>query len=100
VSELEDKINAYAQEYDQKTYERHVMGEEKYGAGTWLGIDTLQHAMDEVLDLGNYAKFTYIKLRLLQDNLAAFQSDGSIAHAKPGNEMMGKAGFIPGGKPL
>jgi hypothetical protein len=83
VSELEDKINQYALEYDQKTYERHIAGEEKYGVGTWLKIDTLQHAMDEVLDLGNYAKFTFIKLRLLQDKLVEFQADASIAHARP-----------------
>ncbi len=84
MSELEDKINEFALEYDRKTFERHVAGEEKYGPGTWLGIDTLQHAMDEVLDLGNYAKFTYIKLRMLQENLATFQADASIARAKPG----------------
>jgi hypothetical protein len=84
VSSLEDKINEFAVEFDQKAYERHVQGEEKYGPGTWLKIDTLQHAMDEVLDLGNYAKFTYIKLRLLQEQLLEFQADSSIAQAKQG----------------
>lgn len=84
MSEISDAIERYNEEFDQKTYERHIQGEEKYGAGTWLTIDTLQHAMDEVLDLANYARFTYVKLRLLQDNLAKFQADQSIAHAKPG----------------
>lgn len=83
VQELIAKINEYSLEYDQKTQERHNEGEKKYGPGTWLGIDTLQHAMDEVLDLGNYARFTYIKLRMLQDKLVEFQSDGSIAQRRP-----------------
>ena len=80
---LQDKINFYAEEYDRKTFERHVAGEEKYGAGTWLGTDTMEHAKDEVLDLGNYAKFTYIKLCLFQEKLALLQADGSTAQARP-----------------
>ena len=78
------KIQEYSDEFDQKTFERHEQGEQKYGPGTWLGIDTLQHAMDEVLDLANYARFTYIKLRMLQEQIATFQADGSFATAKPG----------------
>jgi hypothetical protein len=82
---LQEKINEYALDYDRKTFERHVAGEEKYGAGTWLGIDTVEHALDEVLDMGNYVKFTYIKLRLMQDGLKdLFEADKSIAHAQPG----------------
>lgn len=83
MSEIADKIAEYSDDFDRLTFERHEQGEQKYGPGTWLKIDTLQHAMDEVLDLANYARFTYIKLRLLQDRLASFQSDASIAHAKP-----------------
>jgi hypothetical protein len=84
MSELADKIAEFSAEFDTKCYERHVAGEDKYGAGTWLTIDTLQHAMDEVLDLANYARFTYIKLRMLQEKLVEFQADQSIAKAKPG----------------
>jgi hypothetical protein len=93
VSEFEDKLNEYAREFDEKCHERHVEGEKKYGAGTWLGIDTLQHAMDEVLDLGNYARFTYCKLRMIQDNLATILADRSIAKAKPDYDgfLLGKA---------
>ena len=81
---LSEQIEKYSTEFDEKTFERHQQGEEKYGPGTWLGIDTLQHAMDEVLDLANYARFTYIKLRMLQDKLVEFQADGSIARAQAG----------------
>jgi hypothetical protein len=83
-TEIAEAIAKYNEEFDRLTYERHIQGEEKYGAGTWLTIDTLQHAMDEVLDLANYARFTYVKLRMLQDKLVEFQADASIAKAKSG----------------
>lgn len=82
-----EDIQRWSDEYDSVCLERHELGERKYGPGTWLGIDTLQHAMDEVADLGNYARFTWIKLRMLQELLGG---DGSTAAAIPGNEMLGK----------
>jgi hypothetical protein len=83
LARLEEAINKYAEEFDRLCYERHLEGEKKYGAGTWLGIDTIQHAMDEILDFGNYAKFTYIKLAMFRDGVADLQLDGSIAKAQP-----------------
>lgn len=101
VKELIDAINKYSVEYDEKTQERHNEGERKYGAGSWLAIDTLQHAMDEILDLGNYARFTYIKLRLLQDSLAEFQADTSTKQEQEDyTGFLGKqAKFHQGGMP-
>jgi hypothetical protein len=32
-------------------------------------VDTLEEAMQEIIDLSNYARYTYIKLRALQDRL-------------------------------
>jgi hypothetical protein len=84
IAELVDSINQYSQDFDRLTQQRHDDGEQKYGPGTWLGIDTLQHAIDEVLDLANYARFTYIKLRMLQDQIGKFQADASVAHAQEG----------------
>jgi hypothetical protein len=98
-SEIADKINEYSAEYDLRTYERHEMGEEKYGAGAWLGIDTIEHAIAEVLDLGNYARMTFIKLRMLQDQITSFQSDKSEALPIPGKEMLGKGNIMTGGIP-
>jgi hypothetical protein len=51
---------------------RLQLGEEKYGPFKFLGADTLQEAMEEVLDLGNYARMTYIKLYILQKQLNQF----------------------------
>lgn len=101
IKELIAAINMYSAEFDQKTQERHDEGERKYGAGSWLGIDTLQHAMDEILDLANYARFSYIKLRMLQDQLANFQADASTKQEQEGyNGPLGKnAKLFQGGMP-
>lgn len=81
------RIQELSQEFDARTQERHLMGEKKYGAGTWLGIDTIEMAIEEVLDLANYIRFSYIKLRMLQDAVGA---DHTTATPQPGNELMGK----------
>lgn len=99
MSEIADKVNELSREYDERTLERHEMGAEKYGDLTWFGIDTLEAAIAEVLDLGNYARYTYIKLRLLQENLAEFQTNKVVNTPLPGKEMLGKDNLIMGGMP-
>ena len=64
-------IVSFSEEYDRKIDERHEMGAKKYGAGKFLVVDTIQEALDEIVDLGNYARYTFIKLRLLQESIAA-----------------------------
>lgn len=66
-----EDLQAFSNEFDILTAKRHAMGEEKYGPGTFLGVDTMQEAMDEVADLANYARYTYIKLRVLQEKVKA-----------------------------
>ena len=80
-------------EFDERCQERHDMGERKYGPGTWMGVDTLEMAIEEIIDLANYARFSYIKLRIAQE---ALKTDKSIAKAQPGNEMMSKDAFTSG----
>ena len=58
-----------SQQFDEDCDRRHKMGGEKYGPGKFLTVDTLQEAIDEVVDLANYARYTYIKLMLLQASL-------------------------------
>jgi hypothetical protein len=45
------------------------LGEQKYGPIKFLSVDTLEEAMQEVLDLANYARMTYIKLYILQQGM-------------------------------
>jgi hypothetical protein len=63
-------LTQYSEEFDEACASRHAAGAEKYGPGKFMSVDTLQEAIDEVVDLANYARYTFIKLRLLQDSLA------------------------------
>lgn len=67
--DLAEKLAEYSKEFDDLTQERHVMGAEKYGPVNFASVDTIRMAMEEVADLGNYARYTYIKLCLLRDAL-------------------------------
>lgn len=92
--ELKMYIQALSDEFDKRCQARHEMGEEKYGAGTWLGIDSVEMAIEELIDLANYTRFAFIKYRLIQAQLG---TDHSTAKSKPGNEMMGKDAMMRDG---
>jgi hypothetical protein len=55
--------------------ERLKAGAEKYGPHKFLTVDTLEEAMQEVLDLSNYARMTYIKLYLLKYSLSQIETN-------------------------
>jgi hypothetical protein len=59
-------IQEYSNEFDQMTQDRHSAGEEVYGPLKFLGVDTIQEALEEIVDLSNYARYTFIKLKILQ----------------------------------
>lgn len=100
AKELEDRINQLSREYDDRCWAKHEAGEEKYGPGTWLTVDTIEHALDEIVDMGNYVRMSYIKLRLWQEGLAKMQEGTKqTAQALPGMENVGKIGFHQGGMP-
>ncbi len=84
VAEL---IEGYNAEFDQRCQDRHDMGAQKYGADSFVEVDTIEMALAEVVDLANYARYTFIRLRLLQDQLGG---DGTTKEPLPGNEEMGK----------
>lgn len=86
-----EMMQKYSDEFDARCQERHLMGEKKYGAGTWVNVDTLEMAIEEIIDLSNYARFSFIKLRMLQETLG---TDKSTETPLPGNEMMGKDTFM------
>jgi hypothetical protein len=57
------------------------MGNDKYGKLTFLEMPTLAMAMEEVADLANYARYTYIRLHLLQQSIKDIQ-DQSLTGAE------------------
>jgi hypothetical protein len=64
-----------AQEFDELCMHRHEVGEKKYGAGKFLTIDTLEEALYELSDLANYARYTFIRIRLMQAQLEEANPD-------------------------
>lgn len=69
--ELVGVVEGLSHEFDELTAQRHKAGAIKYGPGKFLTVDTIQEACDEIADLANYARYTYIRLRLLQESIAA-----------------------------
>lgn len=78
------KIEQYSMMFDQACQERHDMGEQKYGTGTFLKVNTLEEAAFELIDLANYARYSFIKLMLLNELLEQLEQDaGEDGQFKP-----------------
>lgn len=71
--------------------ERHQMGQEKYGVIKFMEVNTLEEAMEEVVDLGNYAMYTFLKLYVLNEQLQKLLP-------KEGHEPLGAASFMKSGE--
>jgi hypothetical protein len=78
-------------EFDDRTLARHAMGAETYGPGKFLLVDTMEEALDEICDLANYARYTFIKMRLLQE-----QIQQAMADTPESTEFMSAADFMKG----
>lgn len=68
---------------------RHEAGQEKYGPIKFMDVNTLNEAMEEVVDLANYAMYTFIKLFVLNQQLQRVVGDQPV--------VLGSASFIPAG---
>jgi hypothetical protein len=71
--------------------ERHEMGAEKYGPIKFMEVNTLKEAMEEVVDLGNYAMYTYMKLYVLDKQIDKLLPE-------EGHEPLGAASFMKSGE--
>jgi len=60
------------------TAERHKTGAEEYGAFKFLENDTLDMLCEELADISNYARYTFIKVKLLQAALAEAASASGV----------------------
>jgi hypothetical protein len=72
--------------FDAMCLDRHRKGNQKYGKFTFLKMPTLTMAMEEVVDLANYARYTFVKLALLQHAIRQIQ-DKSVAGAEGFHSM-------------
>ena len=65
-----NKLTAEASaHFFQMMQSRHEMGESKYGPIRFMEVNTLEEAMEEVVDLANYAMYTFMKLYVLNVQL-------------------------------
>ena len=74
--------------FDAFCESRHEMGAAKYGPVKFMTANTLEEAMAEVIDLANYARYTFIKLYLLNVALAKLIPD----------TLLGGNSFVPNGE--
>lgn len=84
---LTDMISEGNSLFDQMCQDRHDRGAEKYGSLKFMEKNTLDEAMEEVVDLANYARYTFIKLYLLAE-----QMDAKMAEESPN---VGPQAFSP-----
>jgi len=101
-TDLAQLVESLSAEFEQRTIDRHRTGAEKYGPFAFFNKDMFEEAMEEVLDLANYARYAYIKLRLVQLQVAEdYQEYQQWKEAKnnPSNEDLGFGphGFKPHG---
>lgn len=62
-----NRLHRLSVDFDSLCQERHEMGAEKYGNLNFMETDTIEMAIEEIADMANYLRYTYIKLRMLQD---------------------------------
>jgi hypothetical protein len=60
-------VQELSDEFDTVCQERHLKGQEKYGVGKFLEVDSIEMMLEEIADAANYARYTFIKLRLIQE---------------------------------
>jgi hypothetical protein len=84
VSEtVTEAVEKYSHEFDRMCQDRHTLGEQKYGPGKFLSANTVEEAMFEVVDLANYARYTFIRLMLMNDFLAEKFGEDEIRELGP-----------------
>lgn len=76
AAEVEEYLNAKADQFDKLCDERHEAGQQEYGALTFLGNDVLRMMLEELADTVNYCRMQSIKLLVLQEQLETQLSEG------------------------
>jgi hypothetical protein len=51
--------------FNRMCQQRHEMGEETYGHDTFMNNNTIEMALEELVDFSNYARYTFVKMYVL-----------------------------------
>lgn len=77
--------------YDKMCQERHTVGQQKYGELTFLQNNTLEMALEELADMGNYIRYAFIRVSILMMQLEELsQQQGFTSTKKSWNREIGK----------
>jgi len=78
---------------------RHNTGAEEYGALNFLNVDLPTFMYEEMADIANYARFLYIRMRLLEETVRERGFDMSAPfteEVRDDNEVsFGASSFVP-----
>lgn len=85
--QLMELIQKASDVFDEMLQTRHEEGSDKYGPFKFLEANTVEEAMFELVDLSNYARYTFIKLWIMNQALNDALADQEIPIGE---------GFFPG----
>lgn len=85
MSDLTSLLAEADQHLGKEMVRKEGLGAKKYGEFAFLENPTLEMAMDEIVDLMNYARYTYRKLYIMNEILQAKQQQTNFA----------QGGFVP-----
>ncbi len=95
----QDYLQHLSEEFDTLIELRHETGAEEYGDVAFLTAPLVRMAAEELADLANYARYMYIKLRLMEETLNASGVDlstGTSEEVRDEDQVpLGVAAFIP-----
>ena len=78
ISDLE----RYSEEFDELCQQRHDDGSKEYGPLAFLDNDMFAFAYEEMADTAIYMRFSFVKLRIVQEKLNALGIDLSTVSAE------------------
>lgn len=95
----EELLQKLHEEFEELTYARHQRGAEEYGPVNYLKVDLPQFIYEEMADIANYARYLYVRVRILEeaarerglDLSAGLSQEGG----KPNQVPYGPTAFTP-----
>ncbi len=75
-------LQTASEAFDELCKSQWEKGRREYGDFSFLKVNTLEFALEELADLANYARMTFIKVHLLKEALAAKVAEAPQMGAK------------------
>ena len=95
-------METFNSEFFDLCQERHNTGADEYGPLIFLNVNLPEFIYEEMADIANYARFLYIRVRLLEETARESGFDLSAAFAgevREENEVsFGASSFVPRNK--